>query len=137
MANVTDPKFQAALSRAAKKAGINVEHIKSEHVCTDRTWGDRCGVVFYGGSPELNERVARFFLAWLGKHAGTGSYDAQRSVSYQGRMYFTRFTNGVAGWYAGALPDYAPRTLDNGFVLRRLEGYEGVAVNTTYYPCAD
>jgi hypothetical protein len=131
-------RFKAALARAAAKAGVSLEGLQSTAVCTDRTWGDRCGVVFYGASPEVNERAARFFLAYAGKQPRKSSYEAQSSLSYHGGMVFTRWSNGAQGWHSGALaPAPAPRTAENGFVHERLEGYEGVAVNTTYYPCSD
>ncbi|MES2384510.1 MAG: hypothetical protein V4593_08170 [Pseudomonadota bacterium] len=136
----TSPAFQSALSRAAEIAGVSLEGLLSAQCTTDRTWGDRCGVVFYGATMAVCERAARFFLAYAQRQPRRSSYDAQSSLGYHGVMHFVRYSNGAQGWYTGALPPApAPTTIQGcgDFVFERVEGYEGVAVNTTYYPCAD
>lgn len=131
-------KFESALRGAAAKAGIDLSGLKFERCVTDRTWGDRCGVVFFGASAEVNKRAAEFVYTWMAKRPRVSSYDAQSSLSFQGLMSFQRFTNGAGGWSPGALPaDPAPYAISTGFVMARTEGFEGFAVNTTYYPCAD
>lgn len=135
----TSTKFQTALASAAAKAGIDISALKSAGCTTDSTWGDRCGIVFYGASIEVCERAAQFFLAYAQKQPRNSSYESQSSLGYQGRMHFVRYSNNAQGWYRGELPAApAPYNIGtDGFVLERVEGYEGVAVNTTYYPCAD
>jgi hypothetical protein len=130
-------RFQASLERAARKAGIDLTGLKFEQCTTDRTWGDRVGQVFYGASPEVNERAARFFLEWIQKQPHVGNYEAQRSRSYQGAMYYRKFSNGAGGWDKSPLKPYAEYTLPSGFVMSVVEERTGVAVNTTYFPCAD
>lgn len=138
MTKTQTAKFETALRAAAAKASVSLDGLKWEACTTDRTWGDRCGLVFYGASPEVNERAAKFFHAWMAKQPRQGSYEAQRSLSFQGLMNFVRYSNGAQGWYKGALPPAPPpRTSESGFVHERTAGYEGYAVNTTYYPCAD
>jgi hypothetical protein len=136
----TSEKFKTSLARAAAKAGVSLDGLEITGCTTDRTWGDRVGVVFYGAAPEVNERAARFFLAYAQRAPRKSSYDSQSSLSYQGVMHFVRYSNNAQGWYTGALPVApAPYKSDlcGDFVFERVEGYEGVAVNTTYYPCAD
>ena len=133
-------QFETALRRAAAKAHISLDGLKWEGCTTDRTWGDRCGLVFYGASAAVNKRAAEFFYAWMCAQPRKGSYEAQTSLSVEGVMHFVRYSNKACGWYRGALPAAPePRKLEGcgDFVLERVEGFEGYAVNTTYYPCAD
>ena len=131
-------KFETALRAAAAKAHISLDGLKWEQCTTDRTWGDRCGLVFYGASAEVNERAAKFFHAWMAAQPRSSSYDAQSSLSVEGIMHFVRYSNNAQGWHRGALPAApAPYTIGGDFVLERVAGFEGYAVNTTYYPCAD
>lgn len=133
-------KFETALRAAAAKAGIALEGLKWEQCTTDRTWGDRCGLVFHGASAQVNRRAAEFFHAWVAAQPRRSSYEAQSSLSVEGLMHFTRWSNGACGWSKGALqaaPAPAELAGCSGFVLARTEAFEGYAVNTTYYPCAD
>lgn len=130
-------RFQASLERAARKAKMDLTGLKYETCTTDSTWGDRVGQVFYGASPEINERAARFFLAWIQKQPHTPNYDCQVSRSYQGAMHYRKFTNGAGAWHTGEPKPYTPMTLSNGFVVDVVEERTGVAVNTNYHPCAD
>ncbi len=131
-------KFETALRAAAAKAHIALEGLKWEQCTTDRTWGDRCGLVFYGASAEVNKRAAEFFHAWMAKQPRRSSYDAQSSLSVEGLMHFVRYSNGAQGWHRGAVtPAPAPYKIGADFILERVEAFEGFAVNTTYYPCAD
>jgi len=79
-------KMLEALKNAAAKAGFDARNVKVEACTTDNTWGDRCGYVFFGGSDEVNERAAHWFLAWYSKCAPQSSYNAQRSISYFGEL---------------------------------------------------
>ncbi len=132
-------KFKSSLAIAATKAGVSLDGLQVMGCTTDRTWGDRVGLVFYGAAADVCERAARFYLAYAQKQPRKSSYDAQASLSYQGIMHFVRYSNGAQGWYTGALPPApaCPADVNDGFILERVECYEGYAVNTTYYPCAD
>lgn len=132
-------RFRPILARKAAKAGVDISQLRIEGCTTDRTWGDRCGLVFYGASAEVNERAARCFLAWAQKQPRNSSYESQNSLSWQGPMNFLRFNNGAQGWHTGpAKSKPAPMPLTGcDFVLECVEQREGFAVNTTYYPCAD
>lgn len=133
-------QFEKALARKAAAAGIDVSAVRYTAMTTDRTYGDRVGYAFHGASAEVNERVAVFFAAWLSRQPRTGSYEAQRSLAFEGVYHFERWSNGAQGWYRGALgaapaPHQLPGCGD--FVFERAEGYEGYAVSTTYYPDCD
>ena len=138
--------FKTALTSAATKAGIDTADLKWERCTTDSTWGDRCGLVFFGASPEVCERAARYFEAWARKHLRAmkvvGGYGSQESIGYVGEMYFVRYENGANGWYVNrpsmAKVDFEAGTVttDYGHVTRPVEMRRGIAVSYIYYPCA-
>jgi hypothetical protein len=127
-------KFAGALYAAATKAGVGgLEDLEWEGVTTDATWGDRCGLVFFGATPEVNERAAMFFVAWAGKNLRklgiVGGYQTQESISFAGEFTFTRFANGAKGWHR-TRGEYTGST-------ELLETFKGFATSYVYYPCAD
>ncbi len=140
MTKTVEVKFQKAFKAAAAKAGIDVSQVKHTGCATNTTWGDRVGTVFYGADAATNERAARFFETWYRKNAPKSSYEAQSSIAYEGVFHFHKCSNGAQGWYRGVLPP-APEPYKSemcgDFVFERVEGYEGYAVSTTYYPGAD
>lgn len=138
--------FSNALHAAAMKAGSDLTGLQWESCDTDRTWGDRCGLVFFGASPEVNERAARFFETWasrnLRKLGVVGGYNAQESVGFVGELVFTRYANGASGWhrYTGRETlDFEALTVttDYGYTSHPVEMRRGVATSYVYYPCAD
>jgi hypothetical protein len=137
--------FRSALTHAAKEAGFDVSSVKWERCTTDNTWGDRCGLVFFGASDEINERCAKYFLNWASKNlrkAGVvGGYDTQESISFAGAMFFTRYDNGANGWHKPIFNKYdidaMTVTTDYGSVSHPIEMKKGFATSYVYYPCAD
>jgi hypothetical protein len=137
--------FTKALETAAKKAGF--EAPKFEDCTTNNTWGDRVGLVFYGSTPEVNERAAKFFEAWASKYlrklGAVGGYDAQGSIGYSGAFHYVRYDNKAAGWYRGAKNTDKPGEVKatkevNGYDLKCVETRDdGHATSYVYYPCAD
>jgi hypothetical protein len=148
-----EAKFAGALYSAAQKAGIGaIEDIEWEHVTTDATWGDRCGLVFFGASPETCERAAKFFEAWacknLRKMKVVGGYGSQESIGYVGEFEFSRFSNGARGWHRvwsgstkrveGHVEKFGPSTVfPEGWELTTVEVKAGWATSYVYYPGAD
>lgn len=138
--------FKSALTRAAKAAGVDVSSVNWECCTTDNTWGDQCGLVFFGAdNDETNERCARWFEKWahqnLRKAGVVGEYDSQESISFVGEMFFTRYANGTDGWHRPLFNKYDLNamtvTSDFGRVIHPLEMRKGYATSYVYYPCAD
>lgn len=141
----------AELTEAAEKAGMNVEGLKFEACTTEATWGDRCGLVFFGAAPEVNERAAKWFEKWAAKNLTWSSYEAQRSVGFAGEFRFTRWANGAKGWHKVWPPEafkfeYEKRVpvvgegdwlCDGTFHNKCEEIRLGFATSYVYYPCAD
>lgn len=132
-----EAKFAGALYAAMTKAGCvgAVEDLKWDRCAIDRTWGDKDGLVFYGSTPEMNERAAKFFETWAGRNLRkmnvVGGYDRQEAIAYVGEFQFTRFENGAQGWHrkrGAGEPAYSTKLL---------ETREGYATSFVYYPCAD
>ena len=137
--------FKSALIRAARVAGFDVATVEWTYCTTDNTWGDRCGLVFFGASDEINERCAKYFEQWasanLRKAGVVGGYNAQESISFAGAMVFTRYDNGVNGWHVPRFCKYdfdaLTVTTDYGFVSQAIEMKKGFATSYVYYPGAD
>jgi hypothetical protein len=141
--------FEANLKAAMAKAGVGFEGLKWDGCTTDQTWGDRCGLVFYGGTPEVNERAARYFERWANKHlrklGGVGGYESQESISYFGPMTYVRFSNKAEGWHKGTNEQRGYKVGhvevygkgESTFEIRTEEVREGFATSYVYYPCAD
>lgn len=137
-------KFKAALEGAAAKAGISLEGLEFDACTTDQTWGDRCGLVFYGAAPEVNERAAKFFEAWarknLRKLGAVGGYETQESIGFAGEMYFTAYSNGAHGWYKMRKDTKLPAEGEKPYAnldLTCTKVRQGFATSYVYYPCAD
>jgi hypothetical protein len=128
--------FQAAMIAAANKAGVDASTVQFEGCTTDRTWGDRCGLVFYGADAAILERCAKYFETWASKHLSRGEYSAQSSIHYEGKFHYNKFTNGAAGWYRGEAKPYVASMIGD-FLLDLVEVKEGYATSYVYYPCAD
>lgn len=91
----------------------------------------RVGYAFWGC--DFAERAARFFESWIARNAGAGSYDAQRSIAFEGAFTFHAFDNGASGWSRDRkLADWEAQAMAAAIETRR-----GFAVSTRYYPCAD
>lgn len=137
--------FTAALARAAKQCGCDITSLRFERCTTDATWGDRCGLVFYGASDAVNERAARFFEKWaaenLRKLGVVGvNYGAQASISYEGEFYFCRYENGAQGWHRDRdTVDFEKMTVTTsyGYVSHPIELRRGFATSYVYYPGAE
>ena len=137
--------FKSALIRAAQTAGFDLTPVEWTYCTTDNTWGDRCGLVFFGGSDEINERCAKYFKNWASANlraAGVvGGYNAQESISFAGEMIFTKYDNGVEGWHVPCRNKYdfeaLTVTTDYGFVSQAVEMKRGFATSYVYYPGAD
>lgn len=142
--------FRAALESAMQKAGVSSEGLRFERCDTDRTWGDRCGLVFFGAAPDVCERAAKFFEAWahknLRKLGVVGGYTSQESINFEGAFYFSAYDNGAKGWHrvrkdtvmpvAGVVQHIAVAGL-TPFDLACTEVRQGFATSYVYYPCAD
>jgi len=146
MTTTWESKFAAVLGASAKKAGMSLDGLKWERCTTDATWGDRCGLVFFGASPEINKRAAKFFEAWaalnLRKAGIVGDYNAQESIRFEGLFHYLAYNNGARGWYRGADLESlkvgdVKYTLSNGFDLALTEKRDGFATSYVYYPCGD
>jgi len=128
--------LRAAIARAAISKGWDITALEFEGASLDRTWGDKHGIVFWGGSPEVNQGAAALAEQWFRDHGATfklfGGYDAQQSVGLCGLRYYARFSNGASGWYRDPVK---PRSEDQTPAL--VETREGVSVSYVYYPCAD
>lgn len=139
--------LRADIERKAAACGCDVSGLTIEIMTTDNTWGDRTGLVFSGASDEVCERAARFFEAWAGKHLRrmgvVGGYNAQESIGYVGKAYFSRYANGAKGWYidgsGGNTVDPVAMTVTTyyGRVSHPVEVRTGFATSFIYYPCAD
>lgn len=138
--------FRAALTAAAAKAGTSLEGLEFEQCSTDRTWGDRCGMVFFGAPAQVCERAARFFVQWMHRWGReldiVGGYNRQASIGYEGEMVFTRWSNGAKDWFrlrAGEeLPVVGTEHKHSEQFTNRLEEVRtGVAASYVYYPCAE
>lgn len=150
-----EEKFEAALKVSADKAGISLDGLRFERCTTDATWGDRTGLVFFGASPVVNERAARFFETWASKNlrklGAVGGYQSQESIRYEGAFHFSRYDNGANGWHRGPTISYegfvkasgeeSGRDANGAFryaaQARPVETREGFATSFVYYPCAD
>lgn len=138
-------EFKAAIERAAAKCGSDISNLKWEDCSTDRTWGDRCGLVFFGAADDVNERAAKYFEKWAHKHLRAmgvvGSYNAQASISYAGEMYYSKCENGAGGWYPEGTDkvDLAAKTITTnyGSVSHAIEMRLGFATSYVYFPCAE
>lgn len=129
-----EAKFAGALAAAAAKAGVSLEGLEWERCDTDRTWGDRVGLVFFGC--EGAERAAKFFEKWAGKNLRkmkvVGGYEQQESIGFEGPFRYLEFANGARGWYRGTVEGYeAPGRTE------LVKTKQGFATSFVYYPCAD
>lgn len=145
--------LREAMKKQATACGCNIDGLDFEGCYTERTWGDRMGLAFFGASPEVCERAARFFEKWAAQNAkdmGIGDYSAQRSIAYEGPFYYVRFSNGASGWYRGTTehkvgdverkPAYVNsegREVFPAYDLKTEEVRHGFATSYAYYPCAD
>lgn len=137
--------FTAALATAAKQCGCDITGLRFERCTTDQTWGDRCGLVFFGASDAVNERAARFFEKWaqlnLRRLGVVGvNYGAQASISYEGEFYFACYDNGAQGWHRDRdIVDFEKMTVTTsyGYVSHPVELRRGFATSYVYYPGAD
>lgn len=148
--------FEADLAAAAAKCGCDVSALKMADTLTDRTWGDRYALVFYGADDATCHRAAEFFVKWGSRNLNPlRSYDSQVHVAMHtnGRnepiaMEFMRFDNGAEGWHAAgavaareALPEEPETEIVPGVMWRRPKLVETrrapFAVNYLYIPCAD
>lgn len=137
--------FRSALENAAARAGIALQGLQFEGCSTDRTWGDRCGMVFFGATPEVCERAARFFVQWMhrwGRELNiVGGYNRQASIGYEGQMVYTRWSNGAKDWYplrGEPMPVVGTEQKYSEEFTNRLEEVRvGIAASYVYYPCAD
>ena len=135
--------FETALRSAAAKCGQSLDGLRWERCTIDQTWGDRCGLVFFGSSAKVNERAAKFFEAWADKNlrklGAVGGYETQESIRFAGLFHFSEYSNGAKGWHRGPMGEApAPRTLPGcgDFILERTKAHEGYATSYVYYPCA-
>lgn len=64
-----------AIEAAAAKIGCDVSGLRMEPCVLDRTWGDKCGLLFSG---PCAERAAAFFARWIPTHFRS-TYQAQAS----------------------------------------------------------
>lgn len=149
MSKTTDwtDTFRKALEQAAAKAGFKAPRF--EDCTTDATWGDRCGLVFWGEAPEVCERAARYFESWARKHLRAmnviGGYNQQESIGVEGQFYFARYANGAKGWYRIRKDTKIPvegtgQTYNVGgepYTNTVEEVRLGYATSYVYYPCAD
>ena len=145
--------FLVDLRKSAAKAGVSLEGLKYERATLDQTWGDKCGFVFYGASPEVNERAAKFFEAWARKNLrklnAVGGYNTQESIGFIGVYYFARYSNGAEGWhrFSPSKPEIpvagSVQTIAScgpslpAWELRCEEVRLGYATSYVYYPGAD
>ena len=107
--------FEMALRQAAAQCRSDISELRWERLDIDRTWGDRVALGFYGASPEVCERAARFFHSWASKHLpALRSYEAQYSVDEVREMTRYGYDNGAKGWTSDAskLPTYSCTTLE-------------------------
>ncbi len=155
--------FRKALHAAAAKCGSDVSGLTFGVCDTDRTWGDRCGLVFWGASPEVNEKAARYFERWASKHLRAmgvvGGYDRQESISYFGPLRFIAYDNKASGWYRTSDRGVSDTKVGDGgeamigwhkasdpnakpgereWTAARCVGVrDGFATSYIYYPCAE
>jgi hypothetical protein len=122
--------LRAALEETAAEAGFDVAGLGFDHAVLDNTWGDRCGLVFYGASDAAVRWAAATAKDWISAHGDAHKIfagSAQRSLSIEGERHFARYSNGVSGWYRK--PAAASPTLS--------ETRTGFAVSFVYYPGSD
>lgn len=130
-----------AMRAAAAKGGLDLTGLQVERCSTDRTWGDRDGLVFFGAAPEVNERAAKFFEVWAHKNlrrlGAVGGYETQESIHFEGAFYFVAFDNGARGWHRGE-DKSGLKVGDKPYsYLTKTEARAGFATSFVYYPCAD
>ena len=120
--------FRKFIAVRAAAEGITIDGLSLDWATLDATWGDKCGYVVSGLTAELNERIAKCFQAFCSKHAGPGSYGAQRSIDLIERPFFqSTHPNSLGKWFdAGSFRGTGTDGLKSGR-----------AVSLTYYPCAD
>lgn len=93
-----EKQLKADMDRAMVKAGVT-EQVKWETYSEPTSYGHKHGLVFYGASPEICERAARYFHKWAGKNVYKLKMiaSAEALVSYLGAVTFTLYERNVRG----------------------------------------
>jgi hypothetical protein len=132
-------KAAEALEAASTKAGVSLEEIEVRYASIDRTWGDKVGLVVYGGTEELRARCAAFLSAWMRKNLDRkGSYEEQRtSHEIQPVGWLLQESAGRTG--ADAVFPIEPPSYqsEEQKAEYRKNLRPALAIPAFYYPCAE
>ncbi len=128
-----------ATTLAARKCGADMSDITIKYATLDRTWGDKVGLVVFGGTPELRARVASYLTKWLTKHLTSllkRGYDQQISVDSEPRnvAWLPKGATGTDGVAPMTPPSYySPE--DKADYVARIK--PALGIGCVYYPCND
>lgn len=137
-------ELRADMEAAAKGCGCDLTGLRFESFASDRTWGDRMALAFFGAAEDVCRRAADFFVTWGARHLQPlSSVGAQVWVSANVRpdgavrtYTFRKFANGASGWSEDGDTTVIRATYEGAPALVE-EVHAPIAVDYVYFPCAD